>query len=185
MEIVGSSALHSGGREQAPRPAHARFHPGRAIQQQRSRPPSAATSSASSGIRRRRPVSSSAHRVSSPRDELFLVSQSESGRIFHARYQEVAPRATPRIGAPASMPRPTMSSMRELDGRSFGALSSSSPVPSLRQRPSEGPTVLRSGVSQYRFQGVVADDYFDAIPRRMRDGGFGAHASGLTLRPKR
>ena len=50
----------------------------------------------------------------------------ESGMIARdhgTRYHEVAPRATPRTEAPASHPIPHVRNRRDLDGRSFGALS--------------------------------------------------------------
>ena len=141
--------------------------------------------------------------------KVFDAKQNASKGLFYgvgaaalgnARYHEVAPRATPRIEAPASNPPPHVHKRRDMDGRSFGELSSEEwPGTEFTRRDATiAPTDTAAHTSQHgytsahtashtpsfgrqppsrdgrRYEGVDAAEFYDPVYTMQRwDGGFG------------
>ena len=140
--------------------------------------------------------------------KVFDSKQNASDDLFYGtshvgrghRYHEVAPRATPRIEAPASNPRPHVHKRRDIDGRSFGELSSEHwPGTEFTRRDATiAPTETAAHTSQRgytaahtashtpshgekppsrdgrRYEGVDEAEFYDPIYTIQRwDGGFG------------
>ena len=93
-------------------------------------------------------------------------------RGYNVRYEERTPRATPRMEAPQSMPPPNVRSMREVDGRAFGAYHNQVYPPMAVERR-EIVVLGHAGGRRCAWQGVD-DGFYDLAPLQ-------ANASALSL----